>query len=225
MRLDLHKHSDDIKELVLNIEKSFENLENLNIQNYDVNSTAIVFVDIIEGFVNVGTLSSPRAKDILKYVKYLNENSSEFHKIYFVDTHNEDAEEFRTYPPHCIVNTQEAVLAKELLVDKNNSKSVVIEKNSTNGFLAPQFQKWLEDNSQVENFIITGLVTDICVMQFALTLKTAFNEKNKKSNLVIPIQCIETFDLAATNHHASLMNLFAIYNMQMNGVKFVNLNI
>jgi len=30
---------------------------------------------------------------------------------------------------------------------------------------------------------------------------------------------VETFDLDATNHYGELMNLFALYNMEMNGVK------
>lgn len=221
MKLELHNTADNIAKIILDIEESFENLDFLNLKEFSPDNTAIVFVDIVEGFVNVGTLSSPRAKSILSSVKTLNENSENFHKIYFADTHEEDAVEFETYPPHCIENTIESQLVEELIVDENDKKSLLIKKNSTNGYITPEFQKWLHENPQVNNFIITGLVTDICVMQFALNLKTAFNQENKKSNLFVPIESVETFHIDETNHHAGLMNLFALYNMRMNGIEII----
>ena len=69
------------------------------------------------------------------------------------------------------------------------------------------------------NFVLAGLVTDICVMTFALTLKSYFNEKNIVSRLMLPLAAVETFDLPVTNHQAELMNTFAVYNMQMNGIE------
>ena len=50
-------------------------------------------------------------------------------------------------------------------------------------------------------------------------MKSYFNEKNIVSRLMLPLTAAETFDLPATNHQAELMNTFAVYNMQMNGIE------
>ena len=66
-----------------------------------------------------------------------------------------------------------------------------------------------------------GDVTDICVFNFVNTLKAYFNEWNVKARVIVPIKGIETFQLDATYHDAELMNLFALYNMRMNGIEVV----
>ena len=85
--------------------------------------------------------------------------------------------------------------------------------------MAAGFQTWLTAHPEVVNFVITGLVTDICVLNFSLTLKSYFNEKNIVSRLMLPLTTVETFDLPATNHQAELMNTVALYQMQMNGIE------
>ena len=57
--------------------------------------------------------------------------------------------------------------------------------------------------------------------QLALTLKAFFNESNIKSRIIIPIRGVETFNLEGTNHDGDLMNLFALYNMKINGIELV----
>ena len=50
----------------------------------------------------------------------------------------------------------------------------IIEKNSTNGFFAMD----IADYAYLDNFIVVGCCTDICVYQFVLALKTYFNQNN-----------------------------------------------
>lgn len=203
---------------LLAIEKAWEKLPVLQLLSLEPERTAVVFVDVIEGFVNLGALASERAKDIIAPVQRLNEATEEFHRIYFQDCHSESSAEFAAYVPHCLKGTAEAELIREL-VFKEGERTKRIEKNCTNGFMAEGFQTWLAEHPEVTNFVIAGLVTDICVMTFALTLKSYFNEKNIASRLLLPLTCTETFDLPLTNHQAELMNTFAVYNMQMNGVE------
>lgn len=95
----------------------------------------------------------------------------------------------------------------------------LIGKNSANGFLEEKFQKWLKENQQISNFIITGDCTDICFQQFAITLKTWCNMQNKKVKVIIPMNAVETYDLSL--HNGDLMNMMGLYNMITNGIEIV----
>ena len=218
MKRNLMQKREEAMLSLLAIEEAWQDLPDLALTELDPETTAVVFVDVIEGFVNIGALSSQRALDIVAPVKELNEKTEGWHKIYFRDCHTQDSTEFSAYVPHCLEGTPETELIKELVAE-DGERSHQIFKNCTNGFMAEGFQRWLADHPHVTNFVIAGLVTDICVMTFALTLKTYFNEKNIVSRLMIPLSAVETFDLPLTNHQAEMMNTFAIYNMQMNGME------
>jgi nicotinamidase-related amidase len=96
----------------------------------------------------------------------------------------------------------------------------LIPKNSTNGFLEPAFQEWLAKNEAIDTFIVTGDCTDICIQQFAITLKTWFNRKDRKSRIIVPIDAVDTYDLGL--HSGDLMHVMALYNMIGNGVEVVS---
>lgn len=223
MKLNLNQNKDRVWACLKNIETSLENLPVLDLSVLAPERTAIVFVDVIEGFVNVGNLSSERALNILPFVEKLNQQARGYHRIYFADTHSKNCVEFATYPEHCVEGTVECDLVKELVYELNDPKSVHIPKNCTNGFLTEAFQKWLKTHPQVDHFVIVGLVTDICVMQFALTLKAYFDEINEEASLFVPMEAVETFHIDVTNHDANLMNAFALYNMRMNGIHIVSM--
>jgi amidase from nicotinamidase family len=218
MRFDLFSKKEEAMISLLAIEESWKSLPDLSLKSLDPDQTAIVFVDVIKGFVSQGPLSSERAKDITLPVKRLNEETRGFHKIYFQDCHTKDSTEFAAYVPHCLKGTAETELISELIPEAGE-RSRQIEKNCINGFMAAGFQTWLTAHPEVVNFVIAGLVTDICVLNFSLTLKSYFNEKNIVSRLMLPLTTVETFDLPATNHQAELMNTVALYQMQMNGIE------
>lgn len=200
-----------------NIEETIDGLPEFELNAFSSENTAIIYVDIINGFVSEGNLSSDRAFEIIEPVKALDRQTQGYHKVFFIDSHPEDAVEFKTYPSHCVKGTSESELATDF--DISGLNSVTLEKNSVNGFLAPGFTEWLNRMADIKRFIVVGLVTDICVMNFALTLRAYLNQWNIDSDVIIPMSCVETFELDITNHHAPLMNLFALYNMQMNGIK------
>lgn len=207
-------------EYLENIAESFQNLPCENIENFRKDETVIIHVDIINGFLRDGALSSSIVNEITDYIVELNKRTENYSKIFFVDTHEENAKEFKAFPGHCIKGTEESEIIPELIPFIKET-DIVFPKNSTNGFVAPNFTDWLENNRNIRNFIIVGDVTDICVMQFALTLNAYFNQWNMQAKIVIPIKGVDTFELEATNHGALMMNLFALYNMKMNGVEIV----
>lgn len=219
--IDKDKFIEKSKGTLLNIIESFENLPKLKVSDFKKENTVIVNVDLINGFCKEGNLSSELVAKIIPYTVKINELFKDYHKIFFVDKHTKTSAEFNSYLEHCIENTSESEIVDELkpFVDQN---STVCFKNSVNGFLCDDYSKWLKDNMNKTNIIVLGDVTDICVMNYCLTQKTFFNEKNINSRIIIPIKGVETYDLDITNHNAELMNLFALYNMRMNGIEVVD---
>jgi len=112
--------------------------------------------------------------------------------------------------------TAESEIVDEI---KNIGGYTLIEKNSTNGFLEEAFRKWLLENPDINTFILTGDCTDICVQQFAITLKAYFNMNNKRARVIVPLNAVDTYDLGV--HDRNLMNVMAAYNMIINGVEVV----
>ena len=194
----------------------------LELSEFDRDRTVLIVVDMVNGFVYSGPLSSPRVAAIAENISELNEKTFGFKKIFFLDTHDEHSQEFGSFPVHCLKSSYEAELISELKTKFSDGPGTVyIEKNSTNGFNNKKFQEWLKENiHEVDNYIVTGCVTDICVLQFALSLKAYFNEENKHKRIVVPRDCVETYE--GGSHDGYLMNLFALYNMHTSGIEIVD---
>jgi len=180
--------------------------------------TALVIVDMVNGFAKEGALKSDRIEGLIPEIAALSKECSKrgILKIAFADCHTEASPEFGAYPVHCITGTTEAEIVDEI---RDVGGYTLIPKNSTNGFIEEPFQTWLKENLQIDTFIITGNCTDICIQQFAITLKTWFNRHNKKAQIIIPINSVETYDLGT--HNGDLMNVMALYNMMQNGIEIV----
>lgn len=198
------------------------NLVPVELKSLPIGNSALIVVDMVVGFVEEGILSSPRVKDMSTNLLELNNRTEGYNKVYFVDSHNENAEELKSYPVHCIASTKEEELIdglKESVIKEDNI--TVIKKNSTNGFHVPEFKNWLDKIvDKVDNFIVVGCVTDICVLQFVLTLKTYFNQMDLSKRVIVPANCVETFDIPG--HPGDEMNLFALANMKSNGIEIVS---
>ena len=194
------------------------NLPSVKIKDLEGKNTAVVIVDMINGFAREGVLRSPRVEGLIPEIAKMSKMCDELGiaRIAFADCHTEASPEFGSYPIHCMVGTSEGEIVDEI---KEIGGYTLIPKNSTNGFLEEQFQKWLKENQQIDSFIVTGDCTDICVQQFAVTLKTWFNMHNKKVRVIVPVNTVETYDLGV--HNGDLMNVMALYNMMINGIEVV----
>ena len=194
------------------------NLPAVQLNELDNEETAVVIVDMINGFVREGSLQSPRAEGVIPAIADLSKAADKHNitKLAFADSHTDQSPEFGAYPVHCLAGTSESEVVDEL---KEIGGYKLIAKNSTNGFHEEEFKKWLKDNKNIKNFIIVGVCTNICVLQFSLTLKTYFNTLNENARIIVPINTVETYDLGL--HHGDLMNIMALYNMIVNGVEVV----
>jgi len=201
-----------------NIISKLANLNSLELNSLDSNKTTLIIIDVINGFVREGALKSERIENIINPIVDVMKKCKDknIDIIAFGDSHNEDSPEFESYPLHCLENSSEVEVVDEI---KNEGGYKLINKNSTNGFLESEFQSWLKENENITNFIVTGDCTDICILQFSLSIKTFFNLRNIKSRIIVPINSVETFDNEF--HHGDLMNIFALEMMDSNGIELV----
>ncbi|MEG0370776.1 MAG: isochorismatase family cysteine hydrolase [Clostridium sp.] len=211
-----------IKSSKSSIGDMYDNLSSkkeINIKEIDISTTALVIVDMINGFVREGALKSSRVEDIVPSIlalqKFFVEGRGEI--LAFVDTHTSGAKEFITYPEHCIEGTTESQVLDEIKLISGYRE---IKKNSTNGFVEEEFKAFLANNNKIKNFIVVGCCTDICVMQLCLTLKNYFNMKNESSRIIVPINCVETFDLSS--HNGDVVDMVSLQLMEWAGIQIVS---
>lgn len=191
----------------------------ISIKDLPKAETALVVIDMVNGFAKSGNLYSPRIAalipEIYSIMKYCSDENIKI--IAFGDSHTDLSPEFKSYPKHCIKNSFESDMVEPLKsIDNYN----FIEKNSTNGFLEEKFQIFLRDNPKITNFVIIGDCTDICIEQFATTLKAHFNRNNMISRIIVPMNAVDTYDL--TPHDGDLMNLLGLFMMMNTGIEIIN---
>lgn len=211
--MDIMKGSDDLA----NMEKRV--LMDLPVMDKEALNQPIIFVvDMVNGFVKEGALSD---LSILHIVEPLKDLLAQIKPNVFVcDAHDLDAREFRSYPIHCVEGTDESKVVSELATYVEKT----IYKNSTNTFVSSAFQEMLgEVLHNHRDIVIVGCCTDICIMQFALSLNTFMNEGNlDEHRVIVPVNMIETFHIDEI-HEQEKMNEFACNIMLANGIEVVKM--
>ncbi|SHJ75115.1 Nicotinamidase-related amidase [Anaerocolumna jejuensis DSM 15929] len=200
------------------IYEMLQSLKSISLEELQKERTVLIMVDLINGFTREGALKSPRVERILPSAAKLQSACllKGFPILAFADSHSMTSPEFASYPPHCLTGTSEEEIAEEL---QQVGGYQLIRKNSTNGFLEEAFSRWLKENDRIDTFLIVGDCTDICIQQFAETLKTWFNKENKESRIIVPMDLVETYELGM--HNGNLVHVMALYNMTINGVEVV----
>lgn len=195
-------------------------LEQININELNTKETLLVVVDMIKGFVESGNMADAKIKDIIPSQVMLTKKLDQCDHLYFVDSHLDTCQEFKCFPEHCKKDTVESEIADELKADSEESK--IIYKNSTNGFLAPNFLNHLDTQLNYKNFVIIGCCTDICVMQFALTLQTYIHQYDLDSKVIVVMDGVDTYHIPEV-HDAFEYNKMAYQLMKASGIKFVRM--
>ena len=204
------------------MKEDLSKIESVSFEELGVNkeNTALIVVDMVKGFYNEGPLANPDVKNVIEPMLKLNEKMKDYKKVFFIDSHNENSVEFKSYPKHCVGGTIEEELIDEFLESEaiTNKNTIFIKKNSVNGFHANGFEE-IRENKNIENFIVVGVCTDICVKNFVLSLKTYFNERNLEKRIIVPANMVETYD--ADFHSRDFWNLTSLFEMKSNGVQIV----
>lgn len=208
---------------IMALEKIYSNMgkkQIKQIENFNKNDTILIIMDLNNGFVCKGNLQSDNVKKIVDEARIIAKRfeKREIKSIAFTDAHNENSVEFKTFPRHCINNTYESEIIDEFLDIKDMS---IIKKNSTNGFNTKKFQNWLKNNKEIKNYVIIGDCIDICVLQFALSLKAYFNEMDAESSIVVPIEGVATYDDGEL-HNSKLLGNISLQIMENAGIEIVS---
>lgn len=176
----------------------------------------IIVIDMIHGFIHEGALHDKEIDQITPAIKEFIE-LCKCRTVFFADAHPVDAREFQSFPSHCVIGSRESEIVDEL-------KPFALEcylKNSTNAFHSTGFQHILTDFSSYKDIIIVGCCSDICIMQFALTLQSWLNEHGSSQHkLIVPINMIDTYHIDQM-HDVQEENEFSIRNMAASGIQIV----
>ena len=184
------------------------------------NNTAVIVVDMVKGFYNEGPLANEKVGEIISDIVRLDKITEDYKKVFFIDSHTEDAKEFNSYPAHCIEGSVETELIDELqeLSSIKNKNTMIVKKNSVNGFHCNELKEIIDDKN-IEKIIVVGVCTDICVKNFVMSAITYINQFNLDKEIIVPQNMVETFD--ADFHNREFWNLTSLFEMKTNGVRIV----
>ena len=148
----------------------------------------LVIVDEVNGFCSVGhgNLAPPAENpQVTRMVAETDRLARAFAGrdlpvFAFLDTHEPGKPE-PPYPPHCEKGTGEENLVPELEWIAECPQATLVRKDCINGFVGAidgdggnRIVRWVSDN-RLEAVLVVGICTDICVMDFVLTLLSARN--------------------------------------------------
>jgi nicotinamidase-related amidase len=195
--------------------------------------TAILSVDIIQGFCTIGPLASPRVDAIVAPVVRLFGAAWERgvrNIVLIQDTHEPDAVEFEAWPPHCVRGTAEAEPVAAFKALPFFSQIAQYPKNSIAAGLNTGLVDWITAHPAVDTYIVVGDCTDLCTYQLAMHLRLDANARQLQRRVIVPVDCVDTYErseaVAAQQgglpHDAELLHAVFLYHMALNGVEVVS---
>jgi len=193
--------------------------------------TAIFAIDLINGFCYEGNLASPRIAAVVPAVARLFAQAYARGVRDFVliqEWHHEQAEEFNAFPAHGVRETSEARTVKELASLPFAWQYTVLRKNSVDPVIDTGLSAWL-DAHPLDAAIVTGDCTDICAYLLALHLRTRANAGNRKLRVIVPADCVQTYDLpvetarqiGALAHDGNFLHTLFLYHMALHKIEVV----
>jgi nicotinamidase-related amidase len=191
---------------------------NLRPYSLDGRTAGLVIIDEVNGFCTVGAGSlAPAAPDaqVAQMVEQTDRLARRFVEekrpiLVFVDTHQPGKPE-PPYPPHCERGTGEEDLVPKLAWLEHCNGATLIRKDCINGFVGGieasyvggahgqhhnKVVDWI-NNHRLDAAIAVGICTDICVMDFVLTLLSARNHGMMPTlqDIVVYEPATATYDL------------------------------
>lgn len=180
----------------------------------------LINVDMVNGFINEGAMSDYGIASIVQNQKELiaNCNAENDYLIFVKEGHNENCTEFEKFPAHCVKGTKEAEIIDELQEFAN--KGNTYEKNCTSAVFAKNLLRDITKMVNLQEVIIMGCCTDICILNLALPLVNYFDQLNKNISVCVPKNTVETYN--ADFHNRQEYNEIAFKLMKQAGVNVVD---
>ena len=208
----------------------------------------LIIVDEVNGFATVGAGNlAPQTpnEQVSVMISETNRLANAFTKqempvLLFLDTHDPGKPE-PPYPPHCELGTGEEDLVPELEWLENDPGATLVRKDCINGFIGAfkpdgsnAIIDWVRDH-QLKNVLVVGICTDICVMDFVLTLLSARNHgmlpSLKEVNIYdkgcstydLPRNIVEEIGLpSSASHPQEITHYMGLYFMASRGAHLVS---
>lgn len=188
-------------------------------KNLEEIRTLLVVIDMVNGFIRKGDMADPYIAHIipeqLRLIKMILEENEGL--AFIKDCHEKGAREFERYPEHCLKKTYEADLIEELKPFENDA--LVYEKNSTSAIFAPNFISDINKMINLKEIIFTGCCSDICDINLIIPMQNYFDEINRRVELTVPLNAIETYDSPV--HNRDEYNTIAYKLLKQSGIKLV----
>lgn len=181
----------------------------------------LITIDMVNGFVKEGVLAAPSIQRIIpRQIELLDEGleNNDTGLVFIRDAHLPNAVEFNTYPSHCLIGSKESELIDEL--KKYEKYSVEYLKNSTNLIFAPNLQNDLLKLQKLERIRLMGCLSEVCVLNGAIGLRTFFDQMNKNVSVMVHADAIDTYD--AVYHPADAITEQSLESMEANGIKILS---
>lgn len=176
-------------------------------------------VDMVNGFVNEGIMHDEYiGHTIDEQIELIKKFKKEQQGIALIkDNHKENCAEFNTFPKHCVIGTNEAELVDE--IKKYEEDSLIYAKNSTSAMFAPNLISDIDRMKDLNEVVVCGCCTDICILNFVVPLKNYFNQVDRNVKIYVVESATETYD--APNHNREEYNEMAYKLMNQAGIEIV----
>lgn len=148
---------------------------------------ALLIIDMLNDFIREnGALPVPGAEKIVPSIKSLLSAFREREQpvIYICDSHQPDDAEFEVWGSHAVKGTWGSEVIEEL---RPESSELVIYKRRFSGFFGTDLDLTLREK-KVEEVVVTGVLTNICV------LYTASDAYQRGYRVVVPSDCVAAAD-------------------------------
>ncbi|TXG95793.1 MAG: isochorismatase family protein [Nevskiaceae bacterium] len=208
----------------------------------------LVIVDEVNGFATVGAGPLAPAKENAAVTHMVAETDRlarafvgrDWPILAFLDSHIAGKAE-PPYPPHCEIGTGQENLVPALAWLEDQPQALLVRKDCINGYIGAErldggnaVRDWIARHG-LRQVLVVGICTDICVMDFVLTLLSARNH-----GLVPPLEDIlvygpgcSTYDLprdqavalglpATAGHPQDIAHHMGLYVMAARGAKLVH---
>lgn len=201
-----------------------QTLPELSLASLRPAETAIVAVDVLNGFATAGSLASERVAATVRPVASLlalalASGVPAAQVVLMADRHPSDAEEFAAFPPHCVLGGHEAQWAAEVEAAVLGHDVRCFCKNSVASHHVPELEAWLQETAP-RNLIAVGSVTDLCLYALAMHLVTRSQQFGLGQRVIVPADGVATFDMP--DHPAELHHLVFLRQLARLGVEVVS---
>lgn len=164
---------------------------------------AVIVVDMLRGFLEPGfpLFGGDACRAILPATRAFleRERAAGSLLVFLADSHDPDDKEFQMFPAHCVRGTAEVEIVPELA--DLAAEAIVVPKRRYSGFFDTPLDIILRDRG-VSEVVVTGVMTDICV------LHTTADLRNRDYPTAVVSDCVASFDPA--QHDFALHHIAAI---------------